>query len=136
MNKLSLELINYIEEFKPKHPLEDKIKSWRGPKDKPTCYFYKYYFEWSYKIKEMQKKRKYLDDRKEYLFKTLLEDGYTNEEIVRLNYKSKLEKIRLSKKLEELNIKSYEITTIEQFPILNKHGNFKQVYFKDREIIF
>ena len=136
MNKLSLELINYIEEFKPKHPLENEIKSWRGPKDKPRCYFYEYYFEYSNKIREMQKKRKYLDDHKEYLFKTLLEDGFTNEEIVRLNYKSKLEKIRLSKKLEELNIKSYEIKTVEQFPILNKHGNFKQVYFKDREIIF
>ena len=136
MNKLSLELINYIEEFKPKHPLEDEIKHWRGPKDKPRCYFYEYYFEWSIKIIERKKKRKYLEDHKEYLFKTLLEDGYTNEEIVRLNYKSKLEKIRLSKKLEELNIKSYEIKTVEHFPRLNKHGNFREIYFKDREIIF
>jgi hypothetical protein len=86
--------------------------------------------------RQKREKRKYLDDNKEYLFKTLLEAGYTNEEIVRLNYKSKLEKIRLSKKLEELNIKSYEIKTIEQFPILNKHGNFKEVYFNNREIIF
>jgi len=138
MNKLSLELINYIEEFKPKHPLEDKIKSWRGPKDKPRCYFYEYYFEYSNKIREMQKKRKHLEDRKEYLFKNMLENGYTNEEIVKLNYKYKLEHIRLSKKLKELklNVKSYEITTIEQFPKLNKHGNFREVYFNNREIIF
>ena len=100
------------------------------------CYFYDYYFEYSNKNREIQKKRKYLDDNKEYLFKTLLEDGYTNEEIVRLNYKYKLENIRLSKKLEELNIKSYEIKTVTQYPRLNKHGNFSEVYFNNREIIF
>lgn len=133
MNKLPFEIINYIEEFKPKHPLENYIERWRGYKNKPTCYFYVYYFM---NLREKQKNRNYLEERKQYLFKNMLEDGFTNEQTVKLNYKSKLEKRRMLKKLEELNIKSYEVKTVTHFPKLNKHGNFSEVYFNNLEIIF
>ena len=132
MNKLPLEIINYIEEFKPKHPLENYIARWRGYKNKPTCYFYVSYFM---NLREKQKHRNYLEEHKQYLFKNML-SNFTNEQIVKLLYKSKLEKIRLSKKLEELGIKSYEINSTTHFPKLNKHGNFSEVYFNNLEIIF
>jgi hypothetical protein len=135
MNKLPLEILKYINDFKPPHPLESEIKKWRGFNNKPTSYFYKYYLRQNNVLKT-QHKRKYIEEHKLFLFKCMLEDGYTNEQIVKLNYKSKLEKIKLAKRLLEMNIKSYMVRTCTHFPKLNKHGNFSEVYYNDVEIIF
>jgi hypothetical protein len=90
--------------------------------------FHKYYLKKSVRFDR--------DHKDWFYFSTMLQDGFDMESAVRLKYKSKLEKIRLNSKLKELNIKPWEISTRECFPRTNKHGNFKTVMYKGKELIF
>ena len=112
--------------------LEMEIFRWHDRR--PKTYFYKYYLgKKSYKREE---ERKYKEKHRLFRFNCMLEDGFTNEQIVKLFYKSRLEKKRLSKKLIELNIEPYMVNSIIHFPILNKNGNFSEVYYNNVEILF
>ena len=132
MNRLSQELVGIIEEFKPVHPLKRKIDDWLDY-GKRRPYFYKYYFR---RKQELQDKIKRNEEHKNWHFRCMLEDGFTSEQTVKLNYKSKLEKQRLNKRLAELGIEKYMISTVTHFPKLNKHGNFSEAYHNNVEIIF
>ena len=114
---------------------EKEIKSWKGRTNKPTCYFYVYYFRKN-QNSSITKRLNQEKESKEYLFKCLLKDGYTSEEIVNHIYNSKLEKERLNQKLKELNINHYDVKTITKFPVLNKLINYTTVYYNGTEIIF
>ena len=134
MNKLSRELLDVIEEFKPAHPLKRDIDNWRRC-GKRIPYFHKYYFKQP-KIIELQTKKKRIEDDRRFQFRCMLEDGFTNEQTIKLNYKNKLEKQRLNKKLAELGLEKYMISMTTHFPTLNKHGNFSEVHHNKVEIIF
>lgn len=114
---------------------EKEIKFWKGINNKPTCYFYVYYFKRIQNVNKT-KKNNNEEDNKNYMFNCLLKDGYTNEQIVKHIYKNKLEKKRLVQKLEEINVNSYDVKTTTCFPSLNKHGNYATVYYNGTEIIF
>ena len=135
---LPLEVVNKILLFRPSHPiiniLNDDIRRW-GMK---RTYFYKYYFNID-KITKKRKERDYNIENKNHTLKVLLENKkkLTIEKAINLLYESKLQKIRLNKKLAELNIKQYECSKIiEHFPKRNKHGNFSEIYYKNKEIIY
>jgi hypothetical protein len=133
---LPFELINKILIMRPTHPmvnvLNNDIKKW-GMK---RTYFYKYYFNTD-NITKKRKERDYNIENKKHTIKVLLENKkHTIEEAITLLYESKLQKIRLNKKLSELNIKSYECVIVTHFPKRNKHGNFSEVYYKNKGIIY
>jgi hypothetical protein len=113
---------------------EKDIKSWKGVNNKPTCYFNVYYFRKMYNPNKT-KKLHIQEEHKNFMFNSLLKDGYTHEQIVKHIYKNKLEKKRLTQKLKELNINN-DIKTTTYFPKLNKHGNYTTVYYNGTEIIF
>ena len=50
---------------------EKEIKSWKGRNNKPTCYFYVYYFRKNQNI-STTKRLNQEKESKEYLFKCLL----------------------------------------------------------------
>ena len=111
------------------------IEAWKGVLNKPTCYFYIFYFGIIQNAKKITKNNIEYNN-KNYMFDCLLKDGYTNEQIVKHIYKNKLEKKRLRQKLKELNINHYDVKTNTNFPILNKHGNYTTLYINGTEIIF
>ena len=132
---LPLEVINKILTMRPSHPLakimQKEIKHWTR-----RCYFNKHFFNQIKRI-DFKKKRDYKYDNYLFSFKMLVEDGRkSNFDAVYLFREIKLEKERLSKKLNELNIKSYEISTFTTFPKKNKYGNFTTVKCKNNEILF
>ena len=115
------ELLNNILSFRPSHPiaelLKDSIKDWiwqrnYNVKHKKryynTQYFYKYHLrKYVEKIEKLKKQIK--DD--DFYFRCCKEDRLSTEQAVKLKYESKQRKQRLNKKLEELNIKPWEIST-------------------------
>ena len=111
------------------------IEFWKGANNKPTCYFYVYYFR---RIQNVNKTKTNNNekDNKNYMFNCLLKDGFTHEQIVKHIHKNKLEKKRLNHKLKEINVKYYDVKTCTCFPTLNKHGNYTTVYYNGTEIIF
>ena len=132
---LPFDVINKILIMRPSHPVSKLIKK-EINKWTRKCYFYKHFFNTS-DILNIKKKRDYNLDRRDFTLKMLLEGGkLSNHQAVNLIRESKLEKQRLRKKLEELNIKEYEISTSTFFPKKNKHGNFTTVKHKNKELIF
>jgi hypothetical protein len=115
--------------------LKESIDSWKGFNNKPITYFYIHYFRQSKQIK-LKAYIQRLQENKTFLFKCMLEDGFTSEQTVKLNLKSKLEKRRLSIKLKELNIEPYNVRIVTHFPKCNKHENFSEVYYNGTEIIY
>ena len=132
---LPIEVINKILVMRPKHPIAElmqkEIRSWSR-----KCYFYKHFFN-KHNIIKLKKERDYNRKCYDYTFKSLVKDGkICNFDAVNLIHESKLEEQRLNRRLEELNIKSYEISTSKFFPNKNKHGNFTTVKYKSNEILF
>ena len=132
---LPLEIVNKILIMRPSHPIlkiiNDDIRIW----NRKRTYFYKYYFDKDNNVKK-RKERDYNIDNRNYQIKVMLENKIPIEKTINLLYESKLQKIRLNKKLAELNIKTYECTSSTHFPTKNKHGNFSEVYYKNKEIIY
>jgi hypothetical protein len=119
----------------PVQILKGSIDLWKGFNNKPKTYFYIHYFK-QIKQRELKTYIQRLQENKKYLFKSMLEHGFTSEQTVKLNLKSKLEKRRLSTKLKELNIEPYNVTIVTHFPKFNEHGNFSEVYYNKTEIIY
>jgi hypothetical protein len=117
--------------------MQKKIKEWEYERIKHGSRrrFYSNILHFSVKIEAQQKKRKEKEEEKNWHFKSMLKDGWTNELIVKYFYREKIEKIRLEARLKELNIKSYEIST-QRYSDLNKHGNLYSVFYKGTEIIY
>eukprot|EP01041_Mallomonas_annulata_P011592 gene11592-24266_t len=83
-------------------------------------------------LKQKENKARHIEYL-DYAFKTM---KGSNEDKVKLFYNSKLEKKRLNKKLKELKIAIYEVSTTTHFPRKNKYGNFSEAYYKGKEIMF
>ena len=64
------------------------------------------------------------------------EDGYTNEQAIKLRYKSKLEKAELIEELTALNLKLHQVRQVCHFGTFNRYGRMMEVYYKDKQIIF
>ena len=76
---------------------------------------------------------KYKDD---FWFKCMNEDGYTNEQAIKLRYKSKLEKAELIEELTALNLTIHQVRQVCHFGTFNRYGRMMEVYYKDKLIIF
>ena len=115
--------------------MQKEIKEWKFDlKTGGTRFrFYRCYLK---SITENKKQREDKIFSKNMRFKSMLKDGYTNEKIVKILYKQKIEKIRLEARLKELNISIYQISYQSYFPDLNKHGNLRSAFFKGTEIIY
>jgi hypothetical protein len=64
------------------------------------------------------------------------EDGYTNEQAIKLRYKSKLEKAELIEELTRLNLKIYDVRQVCHFGKFNRYGRMMEAYYKDKLIFF
>ena len=116
--------------------MQKKINEWKfdrrfGSRSR----FYRFNFQ-TIRIIDAQKKRKEKEEEKNWRFKSMLKDGYTNEKIVKLAYRRKLENIRLTARLKELNITIYEINHKYHSTDLNNPGNLSTVFYKGTEIIY
>ena len=122
-------IINHILSFRPTHPCANLLKRdmSRWSYRKRTS-FNIYYFSLLNTINSnINKERKYNDERKDYYFKCCLQDGYCLEQIVKLRYEQNQRKKRLNLKLKELNLNIWEIET-------HTTNNSLIAYHKNKEI--
>ncbi len=129
-NRLVLkQLKNEISDWKERM---DELSDLRGSQWECYEYFQKYYFGQSY-ISDKIKKIKELCHDRDFNIKI---SGFSNEKAIRLFHASRLDLRRMKLKLTELNIKIYEVRTETNINQLNKHGNYRTVYYKNQEIIY
>jgi hypothetical protein len=128
--KFPKDIADLISEYLPAHPMKAKIMYLSMTRRCQTN-FYKWYFN-SLNYKDTSY-RKYKED---FWFKRMNEDGYTNEQAIKLRYKSKLEKAELIEELTALNLKLYQVRQVCHFGEFNRYGRMMEVYRKDKQIIF
>ena len=129
--KFPTDIANLISEYLPAHPMKKDLIDWSRKN-----YFHKWYFMINQsKLNKIKDKlnRKYKDD---FWFKCMNEDGYTNEQAIKLRYKSKLEKAELIEELTALNLTLYQVRQVCHFGTFNRYGRMMEVYYKDKQIIF
>ena len=129
--KFPKDVADLISEYLPAHPMKKDLIAWSRKN-----YFHKWYFMINQsKLNKINDKlnRKYKDD---FWFKCMNEDGYTNEQAIKLRYKSKLEKAELIEELTALNLKIYDVRQVCHFGTFNRYGRMMEVYYKDKLIIF
>ena len=128
--KFPKDIANLISEYLPAHPMRAKIMYLSITRSRQTN-FYKWYFN-SLNYNDTSY-RKYKED---FWFKCMNEDGYTNEQAIKLRYKHKLEKAELIEELTRLNLKLYQVRQVCHFGKFNKYGRMMEAYYKDKLIIF
>ena len=129
--KFPTDIANLITEYLPAHPMKKDLIDWSRKN-----YFHKWYFMINQsKLNKIKDKlnRKYKDD---FWFKCMNEDGYTNEQAIKLRYKSKLEKTELIEELTALNLKIHQVRQVCHFGKFNRYGRMMEVFYKDKQIIF
>ena len=129
--KFPTDIANLITEYLPAHPMKKHLIDWRHKN-----YFHKWYFMINQsKLNKIKDKlhHKYKDD---FWFKCMNEDGYTNEQAIKLRYKSKLEKTELIEELTALNLKIHQVRQVCHFGKFNRYGRMMEVFYKDKQIIF
>ena len=129
--KFPTDIANLISEYLPAHPMKKDLIDWSRKN-----YFHKWYFMINQsKLNKIKDKlnRKYKDD---FWFKCMNEDGYTNEQAIKLRYKSKLEKTELIEELTALNLKIHQVRQVCHFGKFNRYGRMMEVFYKDKQIIF
>ena len=125
--ELPQDIMNYIKNFLPPHPLQKEISKWSRRE-----YFYKWYFDQMHMQKTKVKINKFVNDNDFWLKLNRL----SNEDAVKLKHKCFLDKQRLKCKLKSLNILTWECSSTTHIPTLNIHGNYSEVYYKGQEIIY
>ena len=128
--KFPKDIANLITEYLPTHPMKAKIMHWSISRSRQTL-FKKWYFN-GLNYKDFKNKR-VSDD---FWFKCMNEDGYTNEQAVKLRYKNKLEKAELIKELTALKLTIHDVRQVCHFGKFNRYGRMMEVYYKDKQIIF
>ena len=128
--KFPKDIVDLISEFLPAHPMKAKIMHWSISRSRQTL-FKKWYFN-GLNYKDLKNKR-VSDD---FWFKCMNEDGYTNEQAVKLRYKNKLEKAELIKELTALKLTIHDVRQVCHFGTFNRYGRMMEVYYKDKQIIF
>ena len=127
--ELPQDVINHVKTFLPPHPLQRDIKIWSHCR---RDYFYKWYFSDISMQKKKEKIKRFIDTN-DFWIKT---SGLSNEKAVQLKHRCFLDNKRMKEKLKDMSIKVYQCKFVTHVPILNKHGNFSEVYFNDQEIIY
>ena len=121
------DLVAYIKEFLPPHPLQKEINVWKRTK---RTYFYKHYFQ--NKSDQKEKIKRFIDHNDFWIRMS----GLNNEDAIKLKHKCNLDKKRMKEKLNQMGIKQWQCSTTTHIPKLNKHGNFSEVFYKGQEIIY
>ena len=124
---ISPEILNHVLSFRPSHPialfLKNDIKIW----GRKRTYFDKYFFNKSCNKDKIQIRKQQIS-HDDYFFKCCKEDGFSTEQAVKLRYESKQMKKRLNKKLDELNLKSWEISTRSSLNFLKAYYNGVEIF--------
>ena len=124
---ISPEILNHILSFRPSHPialfLKNDIKIW----GRKRTYFHKYFFNKSCNKDKIQIRKQQIS-HDDYFFKCCKEDGFSTEQAVKLRYESKQMKRRLNKKLDELNLKPWEISTRSSLNFLKAYHNGVEIF--------
>ncbi len=139
--KFPTDIANLISEYLPAHPMKNILIDWRRNdahlKVNRNNYFHRWFFlRYQHNLSKLKDKlhRKYKDDN--FWFKCMNEDRYTNEQAIKLRYKSKLEKAELIEELTRLKLKMYDVRQVCHFGKFNRYGRMMEVYYKDKQIIF
>jgi hypothetical protein len=128
--KFPKDIADLISEYLPAHPMKATIMHWNITRSRQT-FFNKWYFSGI-----QYKDTSYRKYKKDFWFKRMNEDGYTNEQAIKLRYKSKLEKAELIEELTALNLKLHQVRQVCHFGTFNRYGRMMEVYYKDKQIIF
>ena len=130
--KFPTDIANLITEYLPTHPMKGRILHWNlSQKRGRKISFNKWYFN-GLNYKDFKNKR----ESDDFWFKCMNEDGYTNEQAVKLRYKNKLEKAELIEELTALNLTIHDVRQVCHFGTFNRYGRMMEVYYKDKLIIF
>jgi len=128
--KFPKDIADLISEYLPAHPMKAKIMYLSITRRHQTN-FYKWYFN-SLNYNDTSY-RKYKED---FWFKRMNEDGYTNEQAIKLRYKSKLEDTELIEELKRLGLTMNNVCRVCHFGTFNRYGRMKEVYHMGKQIIF
>jgi hypothetical protein len=128
--KFPKDIADLISEYLPQNPMKAKIMHWSISRSSRT-HFNKWYFN-GLRYKDFKNKR-VSDD---FWFKCMNENGYTNEQAVKLRYKNKLEKAELIEELTALNLTIHDVRQVCHFGTFNRYGRMMEAYYKDKLIIF
>ena len=128
--KFPKDIADLISEYLPAHPMKAKIMHWSITRSRET-HFNKWYFS-GIQYKDFINK----PHSNDYWFKIMNEDGYTNEQAIKLRYKSKLEKAELIEELTALKLTIHQVRQVCHFGKFNRYGRMMEVYYKDKQIIF
>ena len=127
MNNFSPEILNHILSFRPTHPiallLKRDIEYW----GRKRMYFNKYYFQKPRVIQMMTKLQQH-NSHDDFYFRCYKEDGFTTEQAVKIRYESKQRKTRLAKKLKELNLNIWNVSTTETRQNLKAYHNGVEIF--------
>ena len=130
--KFPKDIANLITEYLPTHPMKGRILHWNlSQKRGRKISFNKWFFN-GLNYKDYENKR--ISD--DFWFKCMNKDGYTNEQAVKLRYKSKFEKAELIEELTALNLTIHDVRQVCHFGTFNRYGRMMEVYYKDKQIIF
>ena len=130
--KFPKDIANLITEYLPTQPIKGRILHWNlSQKRGRKISFNKWFFN-GLNYKDSKNKR----ERDNYWFKIMNEDGYTNEQAIKLRYNFKLEKAELIEELTALNLKIHQVRQVCHFGKFNRYGRMMEVYYKDKQIIF
>ncbi len=125
--EIPVDLQNYIKSFLPPHPMTKEIASWTR-----RTYFNRWFFE----KKSSRDKIKVIGRFVEHNNFWIKMSELSNKDAVQLKHKCNLDKKRMKAKLQELNLKPYQIRTVTHIPHLNRHGNYSELFCGNNEIIY
>ena len=125
--ELPSDIMNFIKEFIPPHPLQREINMWSR-----NTHFYRWYFAKDSSTKRKDKIKRFIEDN-DFWIKT---SGLNNERAVKLKHACYIDKKRMLTKLKQLNIAPYLCGFTTHIPRLNTHGNYSEVFYKNQEIIY
>jgi hypothetical protein len=128
MNNFSPEILNHILSFRPTHPiallLKRDIEYW----GRKRMYFNKYYFQKPRVIQMIIKRKQHVEMYDDFYFRCCKEDRLSTEQAVKLKYESKQRKKRLANKLKELNLNTWDISTISSLRYLKAYHNGVEIF--------
>jgi hypothetical protein len=127
MNNFSPEISNHILSFRPTHPIASLLKHDIEVWGRKRMYFNKYYFKKPRVIQMMTKLQRH-NSHDDFYFRCYTEDGFTTEQAVKIRYESKQRKTRLAKKLKELNLNMWDISTASSLRYLKAYHKGIEIF--------
>ena len=128
--KFPKDIADLISEYLPAHPMKAKIMHWNITRSRET-HFKKWYFS-GIQYKDFINKQ----HNNDFWFKMMNDSGYTNEQAIKLRLKSNSEDVELNEELKRLGLTMNNVSQTCHFGTFNRYGRMKEVYYKDKQIIF